>query len=150
LASHHQLLYHIVFSVKERRPLLQNDAFRADVWAYMAGVCKNLDGFALSVGGYYDHSHLLVRIPAKVAVADFVGAVKANTSKHINESRNASLKFHWQDGYGAFTVSTSQKDAIEAYIDNQIEHHRVLTFQEEYLKLLERHAIEYDPKYMWE
>ena len=116
----------------------------------MAGVCKNLGGFVLKVGGYYDHSHLLVRIPAKVAIADFVGAVKANTSKHVNESGNAVLKFHWQDGYGAFTVSSSHKDQVAAYIDNQIEHHRVLTFQEEYQKLLERHGIECDLKYLWE
>lgn len=150
MASHHQLLYHIVFSVKERRPLLKNDNFRAEVWAYMAGVCKNLDGFALKVGGYYDHVHMLVRIPAKIAISDFVGAVKANTSKHINDLRKTELPFHWQDGYGAFTVSMSQKDHVDAYIENQIEHHCKKSFQKEYLSFLQRHEIEYDPKYLWE
>ena len=85
MAAHHQLLYHIVFSTKERRPLLQNDQLREQLWAYMAGVAKNLGGFAIRIGGYYDHAHLLVRIPAKVAVSDFVGKLKANTSEHINE-----------------------------------------------------------------
>ena len=150
MSSHQQLLYHIVFSVKNRRPLLQDDIFRDEIWAYMAGVVENLDGFPIRIGGYDDHAHLLVRIPAKISVATFVGCVKANTSKHINESREATLKFYWQDGYGAFTVSPSQSDKIVHYISNQMEHHRTRTFQDEYLLLLKRHGIEYDPKYLWE
>jgi REP element-mobilizing transposase RayT len=150
MAAHQQLLYHIVFSTKERRALLQNDQFREGVWAYMAGVARNLDGFAIRIGGYHDHAHLLVRIPAKVAVSDFVGKLKANTSKHINESRDTGMKFHWQDGYGAFTVSPSQQGAVVAYIDGQIEHHRKQSFQDEFLQILKRHEVEYDPKYIWE
>ena len=94
MASHQQLLYHVVFSTKERRPLLREDDFRDDVWRYMAGIASNLQGHALRIGGYYDHSHLLLRIPAKIAVADFVGQLKANTSKHINEERGSRFKFH--------------------------------------------------------
>ena len=150
MAAHQQLLYHIVFSTKERRPFLQVDKFRVDVWSYMAGVARNLDGFAIRIGGYFDHAHLLVRIPAKIAVSDFVGKLKANTSKHINESRDAILKFHWQDGYGAFTVSPSQQDAVVAYIDRQMEHHRKQSFQDEFLQILKRHEVEYDSKYIWE
>ena len=74
MTSHQQLLYHIVFSTKERRPLLQDDVFRESVWRYMAGVTKKLEGHALRIGGYYDHAHLMVRIPAKIAVADFFKA----------------------------------------------------------------------------
>lgn len=150
MSSHQQLLYHLVFSTKERRPLLQEDEFRTATWAYMAGICSNLEGHALRIGGYFDHAHLLVRIPAKVAVADFVGKLKANTSKHINESRDAILKFHWQDGYGAFTVSRSKADDVIRYIENQLEHHRKRTYKEEFLKMLEDHDVEYDPKYLWE
>ena len=150
MSSHQQLLYHIVFSVKNRQPLLQVDDFRDEVWAYMAGVVKNLDGFAIKIGGYYNHAHLLVRIPAKISVATFVGGVKANTSKHIHENREATPKFNWQDGYGAFTVSPSQSDKIVRYILNQLEHHRTRTIQDEYLLLLKKHGIEYDPKYLWE
>ena len=102
MTTHQQLLFHIVFSTKSRKRLL-NDAIRDDVFAYMAGICRNLDGFALEVGGFYDHVHLLVRIPAKVAVSDFVGKLKANTSKHINQNNGSSLSFAWQDGFGAFT-----------------------------------------------
>ena len=150
MSSHHQLLYHIVFSTKERLPLLRNDEFRDHVWRYMAGIASNLEGVALRVGGYFDHSHLLVRIPAKIAVADFVRQLKASSSKHINEEMNSARKFHWQDGYGAFSVSRSQADAVITYIDRQLVHHRRRTFQEEYLKMLDNHEIEYDPKYLWE
>lgn len=150
MAAHQQLIYHIVFSTKERRPLLQDDRFREGVWAYMAGIARNLGGIAIQIGGYHDHAHLLVRIPAKIAVSDFVGKLKANTSKHINESRDSVQKFHWQDGYGAFTVSPSQQDAVVAYIDGQMEHHRKQSFQDEFLSLLKRHEVDYDPKYIWE
>jgi putative transposase len=149
MATHQQLLYHIVFSTKERRPILQEDEFRENVWAYMAGVARNLGGFAIRIGGYYDHAHMLVRIPAKIAVSDFVGRLKANTSKHIN-SRDTASKFHWQDGFGAFTVSPSQQKAVIAYIDSQIEHHRKQSFQAEFLSFLKRHEVDYDPKYIWE
>ena len=150
MASHQQLLYHIVFSTKERRRLLQNDDFRESVWRYMAGVASSLHGHALRIGGYVDHAHLLIRIPAKIAVADFVRQLKSCTSKHINETNSASLKFHWQDGYGAFTVGRSETMAVSKYIDGQMEHHHKLTFQEEYLKMLIDHGVEYDPKFLWE
>ena len=116
MASHQLLLYHIVFSTKERRLLLREDDFRDSVWRYMAGIASNLQGHALRIGGYYDHAHLLLRIPAKIAVSDFVRQLKANTSKHINEEQGSRLKFHWQDGYGAFTVSPSKVNAVSAYI----------------------------------
>jgi REP element-mobilizing transposase RayT len=150
MAAHLQLLYHVIFSTKGRRPLLQDDQFREGVWAYMAGVAKNLDGFAIQIGGYYDHAHVLVRIPAKVAVSDFVGRLKANTSKYINDRSGTGTKFHWQDGYGAFTVSPSQQHAVVAYISRQMEHHREQSFQNEFLEILKRHEVDYDPKYIWE
>lgn len=150
MSAHQQLLYHIIFSTKHRRPLLNDDNCREQVWAYMAGIVSNLGGYALKIGGYHDHAHLLVRIPAKLAVSDFVGTVKANTSKHINQQATRAIKFHWQDGYGAFTVSPSNKDQVAAYIENQMEHHRKLTFKEEFLQILKKHEIEFDPKYVWE
>ena len=150
MSTHQQLLYHIVFSTKNRNDYLKNDEFRENVFAYMAGTCKDLGGFALRVGGYYDHAHLLVRIPAKIAVASFVGQLKASTSKHINETSGLILKFGWQDGYGAFSVSTSQKDRVDRYIANQMEHHARETYQIEYIHLLDKHEVEYDPKFVWD
>lgn len=150
MSSHQQLLYHIVFSTKERKPLMHDDNFRDSVWRYIVGIASNLDGHALRVGGYFDHAHLLLRIPSKIAVADFVRQLKASTSKHINEESGRSVKFHWQDGYGAFTVSRSKADAVAAYINRQMEHHNRATFQDEYLKMLADHEVEYDPKYLRE
>ncbi len=149
MASHQQLLYHLVFSTKGRRPLLRDDSFRDGVWRYMAGICSNLEGHAIQVGGHYEHAHLLVRIPAKIAVADFVRQLKSSTSKHINQVRNAALKFHWQDGYGAFTVSKSKSDLVVQYIDRQMEHHAKRTFKDEFLKMLADHEVEFDPNYIW-
>jgi putative transposase len=150
MASHQQLLYHVVFSTKERRPLLQNDDFRANVWRYMAGVASRLQGHALRVGGYFDNAHLLLRIPAKIAVADFVRQLKASTSEHINEEKYPLIKFNWQDGCGAFSVSRSKVEAVLAYIDCKMEHNHQRTSQDEYLKMLADHEVDYDPEYLWE
>jgi len=81
VSTHQQLYYHIVFSTKNRKPYLENEQHRKEVFAYMAGICKNLEGFAFEIGGWVDHVHLLVRIPAKIAVSDFVRRLKASTSK---------------------------------------------------------------------
>jgi REP element-mobilizing transposase RayT len=149
MSTHQQLLYHIVFSTKNRQRWL-TDGFREKVFAYMAGTAKDLNGFAIKVGGFYDHVHLLVRIPAKIAVSEFVGLLKASTSKHINDTSELIRKFGWQDGYGAFTVSVSAKDAVVAYIENQMEHHKKQTFEDEYLAMLAKHEVEYDPRYVFD
>ena len=147
-STHQQLLYHIVFSTKNRKPYLANESQRAKVFAYMAGVARNLEGFALEIDGWVDHAHLLVRIPAKIAVSDFIGRIKANTSKHVNETSGLIKKFGWQEGFGAFSVSVSQKDNVARYMHHQIEHHTQETFEGEYIRLLDKHEIEYDPRYV--
>lgn len=149
MSTHQQLLYHIVFSTKNRKTYL-SDGFREKVFAYMAGTCRELEGFALIVNGYFDHAHLLVRIPAKIAVSDFVGKLKSNTSKHINDTSDIIRQFGWQDGFGAFTVSVSAKDQVYRYIENQMQHHREQTFETEYLSLLKKHEVEFDPKYVFD
>ena len=149
-STHHQLLYHIVFSTKNRKAYLSSDRRREKAFAYMAGIAKNLQGFALEIGGWVDHCHLLVRIPAKLAVSDFVARVKASTSKHVNETSGLIEKFGWQDGFGAFSVSASQKERVAQYIRNQVEHHQRETYKAEYCRLLEKHEVEYDSRYMWD
>ena len=149
MSTHQQLLYHIVFSTKNRKRLL-TDGFREDVFAYMAGVAEGIEGVAIKIGGFYDHVHLLLRIPAKVAVSDFVGTLKSNTSKHINDTSGIIKKFGWQDGFGAFSVSVSQKGRVLKYIENQMEHHLGQSFEDEYLELLQKHEIEFDLRYVWD
>ena len=112
----------------------------------MAGTAKELHGFAIKVDGFYDHVHLNVPIPARIAVAHFVGQLKASTSKHINDTSGLIHKFGWQDGYSAFTVSVSVKDRVVAYIENQMEHHSNQNFEVEYLSLLTKHEIEFDQR----
>jgi len=149
MSTHSQLLYHIVFSTKNRQRWL-TDGFRETIFSYMAGACNKLEGFALIVNGYVDHAHILVRIPPKLAVANFVKELKANTSKHINDTSGLVHKFGWQEGYGAFTVSASSKDRVYRYINNQVNHHRKRSFEDEYLQLLEKHEVEYDPTYVFD
>ncbi len=149
-STHQQLLYHVIFSTKNRKPYLANEDHRAKVFAYMAGIAKNLEGIALEIGGWIDHAHLLVRIPAKTAVSDFVGRLKANTSKHVNETSGLIKKFGWQEGFGAFSVSVSQKDKVARYIQIQLEHHGQETFEDEYIRLLHKHDVQYDPRYVWD
>jgi REP element-mobilizing transposase RayT len=149
MSTHQQLLYHIVFSTKNRQRWL-TDGFRDEVFAYMIGIAKNQGGVAIRVGGFYDHVHLLVRIPAKLSVSEFVGTLKSNSSKHINDTSEQLRKFGWQDGFGAFTVSVSQKNRVAEYIENQMEHHAGHSFEDEYLHLLKKHEVEYDPRYVWD
>ncbi|MEM7453649.1 MAG: transposase [Planctomycetota bacterium] len=108
----------------------------------MAGIAKEIGGHAIRVGGYYDHAHLLVRIPAKVPVSHFVGQLKASTSKHINQDSSSLVPFRWQDGYGAFTVSPSNVQSVVDYIDRQMEHHSSLSFEDEFTRMLEKHGVE--------
>jgi len=115
----------------------------------MAGTVKNLGGFAIKIGGYYDRVHLLITIPAKVSVSSFVGQLKANTSRYINQTSDKIAKFGWQDGFGVFTVSPSQQDNLKLYIENQIEHHTTRPFEDEYVELLNRQGVEFDPQYVW-
>jgi len=150
MSTYQQLLYHVIFSTKERRPLLKRKELRELLWPYMAGIATNLGGHALKIGGHDDHAHALLRIPAKVAVSDFVGSFKANASRFINEQGGPLSNFHWQDGYGAFTVSQSMAGVVADYIERQEEHHRKLSFKEELLELLKKHEVEYDPRYIWD
>jgi REP element-mobilizing transposase RayT len=102
------------------------------------------------MAAHHVHAHLLVSIPAKLAVAEFVGRVKANTSTHMNDSRDAVLDFYRQGGYGVLSISSASKQITISHIENQTEHHRVTSFQDEFVLLLDKQEIEYDEKHTWE
>ncbi len=144
-----QLLYHFVFSTKNRVPVIAT-TFRAELHAYMGGIIKENHGVLLEAGGMPDHVHLLARLHQDTAPSEVMRLVKANSSKWINEERKLPERFEWQGGYGAFTVSKSAEIEVAKYIRNQEEHHRKLTFQDEFLLFLKKHGIEYDPTYSWE
>jgi len=142
------LLTHIIFSTKDRLPYL-HDRRRNDVFTYMGGIIRELNGSALNVNGVNDHVHLLVRLPALLAVARTVEIVKTNSSRWIHEGRVLHRTFAWQAGYAAFSVSESQSEEVSKYITNQQEHHHKITFEEELLAFLKRSHIQCDERYIW-
>ncbi len=149
MSTHHGILLHVVFSTKYRRPLLA-DAWRDDLFAYVGGIIKDHKAVLLKSGGIEDHVHLLIRFHPEFAVSKTVQLLKSNSSKWINENRKLRMPFQWQRGYGAFSVSPSMATKVKAYLVNQKEHHTEQTFKEEYLKMLDNHGIEYDPRYVFE
>jgi len=146
--SYTSLIYHMVFSTKERRALLKGESL-ARTCQYIGGIVRNLEGVPLAIGGMPDRVHVVTRTTPKVAVSDLVGKIKSNSSRWIRQTLPELSDFRWQDEYSAFTVSRSAKGDAVAYVMNQEAHHRKMTFQEELIALLKRHEIEYDERYIW-
>lgn len=142
------LHYHVVFSTRNREPLIPKDV-RDRIWAFLGGIARENKMKALCIGGLEDRIHLLIMAPPAMALSKMVQLLKGGSSKWIHETFPAMRRFAWQDGYGAFTVSKSQIPEVIQYIQGQDEHHRAKTFQEEYLTFLEKHGIEYDERYVW-
>ena len=141
------LLYHIVFSTKDRAPLITEN-LKEELYKYTSGIIRDEGGVNLEIGGIEDHIHLLAKFKASVSVSDMLRLIKANSSKWANERTQG--EFAWQEGYAAFTVSESQVVPVRRYIRNQVQHHRRQSYKEEFVALLERHGVEYDPKYLWD
>jgi putative transposase len=144
-----KLNVHLIFSTKHREPLLLQP-FRERVHAYLAVVLNNLDSPARKIGGMSDHVHILFRMSKNHALAHIVETVKVSSSKWIKTQNPALHAFHWQSGYGGFSVSPSGMEAAAEYIDHQEEHHHVVSFQEEYRKFLQKYGVEFDERYVWD
>jgi len=140
------LLLHLIFSTKDRRSLITPE-IRNDLFAYLGGIIREMSGTALIINGTADHVHMLIRIRPVQAAAEIARVVKTNSSRWIHEKWN--VRFAWQTGYGAFSVSESNVPAVSRYITTQEEHHKKLTFQEEYLTFLKRNKIPYAERYIW-
>jgi putative transposase len=140
------LLTHFVFSTKDRFELITNE-IKTELYAYLGGLTKELKGSSLAINGMHEHIHLLISLPPTVSSSEAMQFLKANSSKWISE--NFGRPFSWQIGYGAFSVSWSQVDAVVKYIQNQEEHHKKFDFRQEFLKLLKNHEVEFDEKYLW-
>jgi REP element-mobilizing transposase RayT len=142
-------LIHLVFSTKQRKGHL-TDSIRPPLFAYMAGILRKLDSPAVVIGGVVDHVHILFQLSKNHALAKAVEEVKAGSSLWIKSQDRMFEAFYWQAGYGAFSVSESNVDQVRRYIENQEEHHRTTTFQDEFRALLERHGIAFDERYVWD
>ncbi|WP_367871923.1 IS200/IS605 family transposase [Luteolibacter sp. Populi] len=143
------LLVHLVFSTKDREPSIP-DHLRKELHAYIGGIIAHRSGALLAAGSVADHIHLMISHPRTIAPAELVKEIKAGSSKWMNEREKRAFKFHWQSGYGIFSISPTHRPKLEEYIANQAEHHRVTTFQEEYRKLLTRCEVEWDERYVWD
>jgi REP element-mobilizing transposase RayT len=146
--SYVSALFHCVFSTKERRKIINED-LQERLWPYMGGIARENNMRALAIGGVEDHVHLLLSIPSTISIAKALQLIKGGSAKWVHDTLPDHKEFEWQEGYGAFSIGVSQVPDTKAYIANQREHHRSKTFQEEFIAFLERHAIEYDPRYVW-
>lgn len=140
------LHYHLVFGTKERIPSIDN-AWRSRLHDYLGGTIRGLGGFPEGVGGVADHVHLLVGLKATHCLADVMRELKKASSAWVHQEIGDQA-FAWQEGYAAFTVSATAREAVQRYIANQEEHHRVKSFREELVEMLEKAGIEYDPTYL--
>jgi len=144
-----QILVHLVFSTKNRVPLLGDD-IRDELHAYIGGIIGNHKGTLLKSGSVSDHIHLLIAHPRTFAPSELVQEIKTGSSKWLKTKAAPYAEFHWQAGYGIFSISPTHRPALERYIGNQAEHHRIVTFQEEYRRLLETYEIPFDERYVWD
>lgn len=145
-----KILLHVVFSTKERRPLLRDRAVRAEMHRYIGGILGERDCPSIIVGGVEDHVHLLCVLSRTCAPADMVKEVKRSSSAWIKTRGPDYADFAWQAGYGIFSIGHSQIEEVRRYIAGQEEHHRKLTFQDEFRRLLERYEVTLDEAYVWD
>jgi REP element-mobilizing transposase RayT len=137
----------VVFSTKERRRSLVPE-LRERLFPYLGGIVRDQGGHPITIGGVEDHVHAVIEIPTVASIASIVREIKGSSSRWMNET-SPHRRFAWQRGYGVFSVSRSNRDAVIRYVERQEEHHHRMTFEEEYVKLLEAHQIAYEPRWLW-
>jgi len=140
---------HIAFSTKSRAPLIFSD-IENELHKYIAGILKNLNCPPIKINGMQDHIHILCLLSRTITISDLLKEIKRDSSKWIKTKDKRFRTFYWQNGYGAFSVSQSNVKEVKLYIEKQKEHHKIYSFQEEFIKLLEKYEIEYDERYIWD
>jgi len=145
-----KILVHVVFSTKERRPFLRDKSLREEMHLYLGGILANLDCQPIIAGGWEDHVHLLCVLSRTSSAAEIIKEVKRGSSLWIKTKSADLSEFAWQSGYGIFSVGFSQIKAARDYIAGQEEHHRQISFQDEFRTLLKRYEIEFDERYVWD
>jgi putative transposase len=143
------LLVHVIFSTRNRQCLITPD-IEPELFAYMGGILKNNESRLIDAGGTADHVHLLISQSKNIALSTLMKDLKKDSSVWI-ETKNATFRnFHWQDGYGAFSINSSDVSGLKKCLANQKQHHRKRSFKEELIEFLEEYGIEYDERYLWD
>jgi REP element-mobilizing transposase RayT len=145
-----KLWTHLIFSTKNRYPFLADPETQKETHKYIAGILRKHNCPTLLVGGVADHVHALFALSKNHSIAEIVYQIKRGSSKWIKIHDPRLRKFHWQDGYGAFSVSQSHVEQVRRYIAGQERHHRRVTFQDEFRMFLRRYEIEFDERYVWD
>ena len=143
------ILVHVIFSTKSRIPFIKPE-IQKELHNYMCGIARSYESFVHQVGGIEDHVHLFITLPRVMPLSKLVEEIKKSSSKWIKEKGIDYRDFAWQRGYGAFSIGHSSFDALCHYIQNQQEHHKRISFQDEYRSFLRKYAIEFDEKYVWD
>jgi len=138
---------HITFSTKKRQKLIDFQ-IEKELYSYLGGICMNLECNPVMVGGHLDHVHILCTLSKKLPLTVLVEKLKANSSKWIKSKGKQYQNFYWQSGYGAFSVSSKQVEMLTKYIKKQKEHHQNMSFLEEFVLILKKHKVEYNPDYI--
>jgi putative transposase len=140
---------HVVFSTKDRRRHI-SPALQLRLWPYLGGIARENKMKAIEIGGVEDHVHALISLPSTMSIAKAVQLLKGNSSKWIHDTFPEMMTFGWQEGYAAFSIGISGISDTVAYIQNQADHHRKKTFQEEFVAFLKKHGLEYDEAKLWD
>jgi putative transposase len=138
---------HLIFSTKNREKRISAD-LQTKLWPYMAGIARNHGFDAIKIGGVEDHSHTLLLLPPTMPLAKAVQVLKSCSSKWLNETGSAGKEFSWQEGYGAFSVSASQTEDVIRYIEGQVAHHAKQSYEDEFMEILRRYGVEFDPAHV--
>ena len=147
MSTYTQILYQIVFSTKNREHSLDTEN-RNELFKYISGILKNKKCHLYQIGGVSDHLHIVTHLHPSIALASLVKDIKLASTEHTKEQKLFPKFNGWQDGYGAFTYSVSEKNRLIEYVKNQEAHHQKKTFREEYIDFLKEHTIEFDEKYL--
>jgi putative transposase len=148
MSTYTQILYQIVFSTKNRERTLTKDK-REDLFKYIWGLLKNKKCHLYRINGVEDHLHMITHLHPSVSLASLIKDIKLASTQYINTNRMFKQFNGWQEGYGAFTYSIKEKDRLIEYVKNQEDHHKIISFKEEFIELLHEHGIEFDEKYLF-
>ena len=140
---------HITFSTKNRYPFIDAE-IEEELYRYLGGICRNLECNPVIVGGHRDHIHILCLLSRKVALMKLIEELKSHSSKWIKTKGSKYSKFYWQNGYGGFSINPKEIEVVKRYIKNQKEHHKKVTFKNEYQTFLKKYDVSYDERYVWD